>query len=181
MKIDIFILGALNEKSLNLKKLLEYADYIKINRWMNFNREEFVQRIEILNNLNFIEIDNTQAFPIEKANFLLTPLGKKHYSDKLTEYLYAKEINLSMLILFITFSNHIAREEIFTIVEKRIEILKSSVENISNHSKETYLSFLYNHSLRACELFIKSEIQSLESFINYGKNSDWKDFLTYSI
>lgn len=181
MKIDIFILGALNEKPLNLKKLLNYAEHIKISRWMHFKREEFVERIEILNNLNFIEIDNSNASPIEKAEFLLTPLGKKHYSEKLMEYLYAKEINLSMLILFITFSNHLAREEIFFIVEKRIEALKTSIENIDNHSKETYLSFLYNHSLRACELFIKSEIQSLEAFIQYGKESDWNDFLTNSI
>ena len=179
MKIDIFILGALNEKSLNLKALLTLADHIKIAKWMNFDREHFIERIEILNNLCFIKNEENNKAPLEKANFSIAELGREYYQTKLKDYLYETEINLGMLVLFITFSNHLSRKELMIILEHRIFALKNTIINVDEQIKETYLSKFYNHNLKATALLVNSELQTLEDFLVYAKeNEKWNDFLT---
>lgn len=178
MKIDIFILGALDEKALNLKHLLVLAEHIKISKWMNFNREHFIERIEILNSLCFIKNEENNDAPLEKANFILTDLGREYYQSKLKEYLFEKEINLGMLVLFITFSNHFSRKELIKILEIRISALKTSLENMKEQSKETYMSKFYNQSLKATSSLVHSELKTLEEFLSYAQeNKKWNDFL----
>lgn len=179
MKLDIFILGVLSEKPINLKKLIKLAESIKISKWTDFTKESLLDRIEILEKLNFIKNEEFSIHSIEKGNLKTTEIGNKFFKEKIYEYLFNPEINLGLLLLFFTFSNHFDKNEILSIVEKRIEGLKLSKFNKDNSLKGEFLSPFEKQSVYASNLLCESELKSLEEFLIYSKNStSWNNFLT---
>lgn len=165
MRLNIFILGALAETPLSLDSLITLSKKVRINKWMDFSEEILYERINLLKNTNLLnKSENNQ-------NFIPTEMGYSYYKFQIKSYLTEKNINIGMLILSLTFSNHFDSNEFNFLVKKRIEALETSVENISTLVHHEYLSNVYNLCLNSFLLLANNEITILNLFLSYKKNN----------
>jgi ferritin-like metal-binding protein YciE len=82
---------------------------------------------------------------------------------------------MGMIMLFLTFSNHLSRLEIIHIIEKKLEGLKHKLEKATDIGKENKIRDL---SLKALKNFRESEIAIYEELLLYAREHDtWNDFL----
>ena len=165
MRLNIFILGALAETPLSLDSLITLSKKVRINKWMDFSEEILYERINLLKNTNLLnKSENNQ-------NFIPTEMGYSYYKFQIKSYLTEKNINIGMLILSLTFSNHSDSNEFDFLVKKRIQALETSVENISTLVHHEYLSNVYNLCLNSFLLLANNEITILNLFLSYKKNN----------
>ena len=86
-----------------------------------------------------------------------------------------------MIILFLTFSNHLSRTEIIALIEKKLESLniklKKTIE-MEKNSEEIRDNKMRELSLKALINFRKSEILIYEELLYHAqRNEEWNDFL----
>lgn len=179
MKLDLFILGCVSEKPVKAKSLLEIADYIKLNKWLSYTTDKLIERLDILNELGYIRTFEDKNETIEKCYFSSTELGMEYLHSNLTSYIRSNETDMGMIMLFLTFSNHLSRLEIIHIIEKKLGILKNKLEKTIEMEKEIKLeNKIRNLSLRTLKNFRESEIVIYEELLSYAKEHDkWNDFL----
>lgn len=179
MKLDLFILGCVSEKPIKAKSLLEIADYIKLGKWLSYNTDKLIERLDILNELGYIRTFEDKNESIEKCYFSSTELGMEYLHNNLTSYIKSNETDMGMIMLFLTFSNHLSRLEIIHIIEKKIEGLKQKLEKTIDMEKENKTeNKIRDLSLKALKNFRESEIAIYEELLSYAKEHDtWNDFL----
>lgn len=181
MKLDLFILGCVSEKPIKLKSLLEIAEYIKLNKWLNYTPEKFIERLMALNELGYVKCYENNGEPVEKHFYSSTELGVEYLHNNLKTYIKSNEIDMGMIILFLTFSNHLSRAEIIALIEKKIESLKVKLKktlDMEKNSEETGDNKMRELSLKALVNFRKSEVLIYEELLYYAKeHEDWNDFL----
>ena len=175
MKLDLFILGCVSEKPVKAKSLLEIADYIEFGKWLSYNTDKLIERLDILNELGYIRTFEDKNESIEKCYFSSTELGMEYLHNNLTSYIKSNETDMGMIMLFLTFSNHLSRLEIIHIIEKKLEGLKHKLEKATDIGKENKIRDL---SLKALKNFRESEIAIYEELLLYAREHDtWNDFL----
>lgn len=165
MRLNIFILGALAETPLSLDSLITLSKKVRINKWTDFSEEILHERIDLLKNTNLLnKLESNQIF-------VPTEMGYNYYKLQIKSYLREKNINIGMLILSLTFSNHFDSDEFNFLVKKRIEALETSVKNLDNLIHAEYLSNVYNLCLNSFLLLANNEITILKLFLSYEKNN----------
>lgn len=181
MKLDLFILGCVSEKPVKVKSLLEIADYIRLSKWLSYTTEKLIERLDILNELGYIRTYENKNEAIEKCYFSSTDLGMEYLHNNLKTYIKGNETDMGMIILFLTFSNHLSRLEIIHIIEKKVEVLKHKLEKTIEMEKITESDSdnkIRDLSLKTLINFRKSEISIYEELLHYAKGHDaWNDFL----
>ena len=63
MKLDLFILGCVSEKPIKVKSLLEIAEYVKLNKWLSYTPEKFVERLSSLSELGYVKCYENNGNP----------------------------------------------------------------------------------------------------------------------
>ena len=175
MKLDLFILGCVSEKPIKLKSLLEIAEYIKLNKWLNYTPEKFIERLMALNELGYVKCYENNGEPVEKHFYSSTELGVEYLHNNLKTYIKSNEIDMGMIILFLTFSNHLSRAEIIALIEKKIESLKVKLKktlDMEKNSEETGDNKMRELSLKALVNFRKSEVLIYEELLYYAKEHE---------
>lgn len=170
MRLNIFILGALSEAPLTVDSLITLSKKIKISKWIDFSEEVLHSRISLLKNTNLLKQSTNDVSVISNQFYLPTEMGNNYYKSQIRTYLTEKNINIGMLILSLTFSNHFDSEEFNTLVKKRIEALEASVNVTKNLVQKEYLSRVYNLCLSSSTLLINDELNILKLFLSYKKN-----------
>lgn len=181
MKLDLFILGCVSEKPVKVKSLLEIGEYIRLNKWLNYTTEKLIERLDILNELGYIRTYEDHNDSIEKCYFSSTELGMEYLHNNLKTYIKSNETDMGMIILFLTFSNHLSRLEIIHIIEKKVELLKNKLNKTIFMEKELEINKgnkIRELSLKTLINFRESEINIYEELLEYAKTHDtWNDFL----
>lgn len=181
MKLDLFILGCVSEKPVKVKSLLELAEYIRLNKWLNYTTEKLIERLDILKELGYIRTYEDKNDVIEKCYFSSTDLGMEYLHNNLKTYIKSNETDMGMIILFLTFSNHLSRLEIIHIIEKKLELLKNKLDKTVEMEKNSELNTenkIRDLSLKTLINFRKSEINIYDELLQYAKGHEtWNDFL----
>lgn len=181
MKLDLFILGCVSEKPVKVKSLLEIGEYIRLNKWLNYTTEKLIERLDILNELGYIRTYEDKNDSIEKCYFSSTDLGMEYLHNNLKTYIKSNETDMGMIILFLTFSNHLSRLEIIHIIEKKVELLKNKLNKTIGMEKELEINKsnkIRELSLKTLINFRESEINIYEELLEYAKGHEtWNDFL----
>lgn len=181
MKLDLFILGCVSEKPIKVKSLLEIAEYIKLNKWLNYTPEKFLEKLSSLSELGYVKCYENNDDPIEKHFFSSTELGEEYLHKNLKAYIKSNEIDMGMIILFLTFSNHLSRTEIIPLIERKLENLNTKLrktEEMEKSVEEIGDNKMRELSLKALVNFRKSEVLIYEELLHHAKkNEDWNDFL----
>ena len=181
MKLDLFILGCVSEKPIKVKSLLEIAEYVRLNKWLSCTQEKFIERLSALSELGYVKCYENNGDPIERHFFSSTELGVEYLHNNLKTYIKSNEIDMGMIILFLTFSNHLSRTEIIALIEKKLESLniklKKNIE-MEKNSEEIRDNKMRELSLKALINFRKSEILIYEELLYHAqRNEEWNDFL----
>lgn len=181
MKLDLFILGCVSEKPIKVKSLLEIAEYVKLNKWLSYTPEKFVERLSSLSELGYVKCYENNGAPIEKHFFSSTELGVEYLHSNLKTYIKSNEIDMGMIILFLTFSNHLSRTEIIALIERKLESLSvklKKTEEMEKNIEEIGDNKMRELSLKALVNFRKSEVLIYEELLYHAKeHEDWNDFL----
>ena len=181
MKLDLFILGCVTEKPIKVKSLLEIAEYVKLNKWLSYTPEKFVERLSSLSELGYVKCYENNGDPIEKHFFSSTELGVEYLHSNLKTYIKSNEIDMGMIILFLTFSNHLSRTEIIALIERKLESLSvklKKTEEMEKNIEEIGDNKMRELSLKALVNFRKSEVLIYEELLYHAKeHEDWNDFL----
>lgn len=183
MILDLFILGCLKEKPLNLDFLIETADFIKLNKWTTYKKELLLDKINTLVELNYISICKKQNNHFEKHQYVSTKTGIVFFRKELEKYIESEEVNMGMLILFLTFSNHFLKEEVLVLIEKKISNLThklNELQNVAPVKSLDYMSDLGHLSLKISLDFRANEIILYKDLLDHVKNClNWQDYLTF--
>lgn len=171
MRLNTFILGALSEAPLTVDSLITLSKKIKISKWIDFSEEVLCSRISLLKNTNLLKQSTNDISATTNQFFIPTEMGQNYYKSQIITYLTEKNINIGMLILSLTFSDHFDSKEFDTLVKKRIEALEASVNVTKNLIQMEYLSKVYNLCLSSSTLLINDELSILKLFLSYKKNS----------
>jgi len=88
---------------------------------------------------------------------------------------------MGMIILFLTFSNHLSRTEIIALIERKLESLSvklKKTEEMEKNIEEIGDNKMRELSLKALVNFRKSEVLIYEELLYHAKeHEDWNDFL----
>lgn len=179
MVIDLYILGCLKEKALNLDFLTETADFIKLNRWTHYKKELLLDRINTLEELNYIEIVKNIENKRDKNKYLATKEGIMFFKRELEKYIKGPDIHTGMLILLLSFSNHFSKDELVYLLKEKIERINQKIEFLTreiNKISAEYGSIMGHLSLKTTLSFSKSEILIYEELLNHiEENENWKN------
>jgi hypothetical protein len=181
MKLDLFILGCVAEKPVKLKNLLEIAEYIRLDRWLNYSSILILERIVKLSELNLIKICEQEEENLEKQLFSSTDEGLVVLQKSLRDFIKDVEIDPSMFVMFLTFSNHLSREEVMNLVLKKIKLIDIKIiktKELIELSKGFEKNKIRELSLRSLLSFREAEKIVYMELLSYTKNNlEWSDFL----
>lgn len=179
MVIDLYVLGCLKEKALNLDFLTETADFIKLSRWTHYKKELLLDRINTLEELNYIEIVKNLENKKEKHKYLATKEGIIFFKRELEKYIKGPDIHTGMLILLLSFSNHFSKEELIHLLEEKVEKINYKIEFLTRELhkiSDEYGSVIGTLSLKTTLSFSKSEILIYEELLKHIEdNENWKN------
>lgn len=133
MVVDLFILGCIKEKPLNLDFLIETAKLIRLDKWTGYKRDLLLDRLTALEDLNFVKIVKDEKLGRHNY-FLSTEQGIFYYKKEIKKYIDGEEMNMGMLILFLTFSSHFSPEEIREILQSKVCQLTEKVQELERLS-----------------------------------------------
>jgi len=179
MVLDLFILGCLKEKPLDMDFLIETAEFIRIDKWTNYKKDLLLDRINILEDLNFIKIYKNEEKNKEKHHsYFATDNGIFYFKKEIKKYLDGEEVNMGMLILFLTFSEHFSTHEIRNLIEAKLLKLNDKLDELQKvitPKLSEYMSTLGYLSLKTSLDFRKKEILLYESLLEHVKSDEnWK-------
>lgn len=181
MIIDLYILGCLKEKALNLDFLTETADFIKLSRWTHYKKELLLDRINTLEELNYIEIVKSPNNTRDKHKYLATSEGIRFFKRELEKYIKGPDIHTGMLILLLSFSNHFSKEELCQLLKEKIDKINHKIEFLTKEIdkiSDEYGSLMGHLSLKTTLSFSKSEILIYKELLEHiEENEDWKNSL----
>lgn len=174
MILNLFILGCLKEKPLHLDFLLETANFIKLDKWTTYKNDLLLDKLNTLIELNYIKISKEKNHHSEKYHYISTEIGVNYFRKELEKYIESEEVNIGMLLLFLTFSNHFSKEEIILLLDKKIEILNSNLNELKEINPEEstqYSSPLGFLSLKTNLNFRINEIILYEDLLKHIKDN----------
>ena len=183
MVLDLFILGCLKEKPLDMDFLIETAEFIRLNKWTNYKKDLLLDRMNILEDLNFIKIFKNETLTKEKhLTYVATENGIFYFKKEIKKYLDGVEVNMGMLILFLTFSEHFSTEDIKNLLETKILKLNKKLHDltyVSEPKAAEYMSTLGYLSVKTNLDFRKRELLIYEDLLEHINSDDnWKTNLS---
>ena len=179
MVLDLFILGCLKEKPLDMDFLIETAKFIRLDKWTNYKKDLLLDRINILEDLNFIKIYKNEEKNKEKHhNYIATENGIFYFKKEIKKYLDGEEVNMGMLILFLTFSEHFSTHEIRNLLEAKLLKLNDKMDELQKIVPQKFsecMNTLGYLSLKTSLDFRKKEILLYEDLLEHVKSDEnWK-------
>jgi DNA-binding PadR family transcriptional regulator len=134
-KLNLLILGLINEKSQNPYELIKKIDKMKQVYWLPFAESSIYLTIKRLESKNLIEgtIIKENRFPA-KTIYSLTIEGEKKFLKLIENSLLSIEGDLDLINISALFLNNLSNDALSNILLKKINML----ETIDNNLKKKY-------------------------------------------
>ena len=134
-----------------------------------------------MSELNLIKICEQEEANLEKQLFSSTDEGLVVLQKSLRDFIKDVEIDPSMFVMFLTFSNHLSREEVMNLVLKKIKLIDIKIiktKELIELSKDFEKNKIRELSLKSLLSFREAEKTVYMELLSYTKNNlEWSDFL----
>ncbi|MDL2236659.1 PadR family transcriptional regulator [Christensenellaceae bacterium OttesenSCG-928-K19] len=155
-KINIILLGIINENPMNPYEMTKYIQDLELRSWLPISDSSIYTAVKTMNQRELITGETMRAGNMpEKTVYSITPHGKRQFINALESILVSTHIDYISMTIVLLFIHCLQEKRCRELLEKRLHILRSERTRVENQKNRIKRSDMGLSMLTAQERIIK--------------------------